>query len=136
MTSGSAAGGAARGGAAAGGPDRLEVPRDKRRPARFLVVAVLGFLAAAASVATLGEGRTGLPLLLHSLALMASVFFVFSAFAMLRRLAFRPPGLVLDAEGIIDRSSDMGAGRVRWDEITEIRVTQSAGRRFLTVIVR
>jgi hypothetical protein len=123
-------------GAASGAPDRIEIARDKRRPARFLVVAVLGFVASVASVATLGERGTGLHLLLHSLGLMACTFFAFAMFAMLRRLAFRGPGLVLDAEGMIDRSSDMGLGRVRWDEISEIRVTQSAERRFLTVIVR
>ena len=121
---------------ASGNPDRIEIARDQRRPARFLVVAVLGFAASVASIVTLGQRGTGLRMALHSLALMACTFFAFAMLFMLRRLAFRAPGLVLDAAGMIDRSSDLALGRVRWDEITEIRVTQSAGRRFLTVIVR
>lgn len=116
--------------------DRLEIPLDRRRPARFLAASLIGLLGSAYAVAALQGDRTGLRSALHSFALMASVFFALSAFAMARRLLVRTPGLVLDAEGIVDRSSDMGAGRVRWDEVEEVRVTRSSGRRFLTLIVQ
>lgn len=44
-------------------------------------------------------------------------------------LAVRPgPGLVIDDEGIVERTSGMAAGRVRWEEISALRIVRHANQ--------
>jgi hypothetical protein len=43
------------------------------------------------------------------------------------------PALIIDAEGIIDNSSAVSVGRVRWDEITGVGTCQDKGQRFLVI---
>lgn len=118
-----------------GAPDRLVIPVAKGSLARFFVISFLGM----AGFAYLLFGRTTdttLPgLLLRGLSAAGILFCALSGLFAARRLFDPTPGLVLDAEGLIDNSSVIGAGRVRWDEITEIRVTKSGPQRFLTVLV-
>ena len=45
------------------------------------------------------------------------------------------PGLIVDDEGIVDNSSAVAAGRICWDEIIGISVSEMAGQRFLTIEV-
>ena len=47
----------------------------------------------------------------------------------------RRPGLVLDRDGIIDNSTGVAAGRVRWEEITDIRFRMMGRQRFVTIDV-
>jgi hypothetical protein len=46
------------------------------------------------------------------------------------------PGLVIDAQGIVDNSSGIAAGRVPWSEIEGFKVHQVQSQRFLAVLVR
>jgi hypothetical protein len=116
-------------------PEPLVIPVAKGSLARFFVISVLGV----AGFAYLLFGRTAdssVPaLLLRGLSAAGILFCAISGVFAARRLFDPTPGLVLDAEGLIDHSSVIGAGRVRWDEITEIRVTKSGPQRFLTVVV-
>lgn len=45
------------------------------------------------------------------------------------------PGLIIDGEGIVDNSSAVSAGRIHWNEITALRVSEIAGQRFVTIDV-
>jgi hypothetical protein len=45
------------------------------------------------------------------------------------------PGLIIDAQGIVDNSSGVSAGRIPWGEITGLKVSEIAGQRFLTIEV-
>jgi hypothetical protein len=45
------------------------------------------------------------------------------------------PALVIDAEGIIDNSSGVAAGRIRWSEVTAIGTSFVVGQRFVCVLV-
>lgn len=45
------------------------------------------------------------------------------------------PGLIIDAQGILDNSSAIAAGQIRWDEITGWHVSEIAGQRMVTIEV-
>ena len=45
------------------------------------------------------------------------------------------PGLIIDDQGIVDNSNAVSAGRIFWDEIIGLRVSEIAGQRFLTIEV-
>lgn len=45
------------------------------------------------------------------------------------------PGLLIDKEGIVDNSSAVSAGRIPWSEITDLKISQIAGQRILTIEV-
>jgi hypothetical protein len=115
--------------------DRRVIPVAKGSLARFFAVSLLGI----AGFGYLAFGRPGdttpLALLLRGLSAAGILFCTLSGVFAARRLFDPRPGLVLDAEGLIDNSNVIGAGRVRWDEITEIRVTRAGPQRFLTVVV-
>jgi len=51
------------------------------------------------------------------------------------KMCDRSPGLVLDRDGIIDNSTGVAAGRVRWQEITDIRFRMMGRQRFVTIDV-
>lgn len=43
------------------------------------------------------------------------------------------PGLIIDEDGIVDRSNAVSAGRLHWDEITGLKVSTIMGQRFLVI---
>ena len=47
----------------------------------------------------------------------------------------KKPGLVIDKEGVVDNSSAVSVGRIRWEEVTGLRVSRTARRRFITIDV-
>ncbi|HYJ33601.1 MAG TPA: STM3941 family protein [Candidatus Binatia bacterium] len=123
------------GGTATGAPDRLEIPMAKGTLVRFFLTSLLA-VAGCIAMLLLTQNR---PSLTHSIfrvvAFVGIVFFGVTALYAGKRLFDPTPGLILDPEGLVDHSNAVGAGRVRWAEIREIRVTQSVRQRFLTVIV-
>ena len=52
-----------------------------------------------------------------------------------RKLFDSAPGLIIDAEGLVDNSSSISAGRIRWSEIKGFKVTTINRQRFLTIEV-
>ena len=52
------------------------------------------------------------------------------------RLFDTQPGLVLDSEGIIDRSSAVSLGRVSWRDLRRIDVTRIQNQKFLTFYLK
>lgn len=63
------------------------------------------------------------------------LFFGFCGVFGLKKLFDDKPGLIIDAEGIVDNSSAVAAGRILWDEITSLKISEIAGQRFLTIMV-
>ena len=78
-----------------------------------------------------GEIRTVLAPIFGNLgvlgALLAGPYLVF-------RLVVRRPALVIGPEGILDDSSMLRAGFIRWDEIEEIGVHKFRGQTFLGIM--
>jgi len=58
-------------------------------------------------------------------------FFSFAALYASYRLVRRRPAIVLDATGITDTASAIGAGKLRWDELSCIVVYRYRGQPFL-----
>src|SRR5207248_5771457 len=62
-------------------------------------------------------------------------FFALCGLYCLVKMCDRAPGLVLDRDGIIDNSTGVAAGRVRWEEIIDIRFRMRGRQRLVTVDV-
>jgi len=69
-------------------------------------------------------------------AVVGIAFFGFGGIYAAGKLADRKPGLIIDSEGIIDNSSAVAAGRVRWDDMTGLTVSKIQSTRFLNILVR
>lgn len=64
--------------------------------------------------------------LLRSIGLLGAGLFG-SCFVVIAGLALRRgPGLVIDDEGIVEHTSGRAAGRVRWEEVTGVRLIRGA----------
>lgn len=104
---------------------------------RLVLLALLSLLFVAGAVWF--TAQIGLPSLdftrnrladeaLRAIGLLATVFFGLCAVALVD-LALRPgPGLVIDDEGIVERTSGMAAGRVRWEEMAAVRLVPGGDR--------
>ena len=75
------------------------------------------------------------PTLLRVVGAVSVAFFGLIGLYVSQKIFDNKPGLILDSEGLIDNSSGVSAGRVRWDEITRIGVTRVGRQRFLTITV-
>ena len=115
--------------------DRIVIASSKAK----LVLLTLGALLFVAGGVWLLEiadtQRRYPPIYVEGISVLAIGFFGLCATYGLLKLLDRSPGLVLDREGIIDKSSGLAAGRVAWDEIRDIRVVSISGQRFLAFLV-
>jgi hypothetical protein len=68
-------------------------------------------------------------------AIAGGTFFAACGLAALFKLFDSAPGLIIDAEGIVDNSSGVSAGRIPWKDIRGFHVTTIRSQRFLTVEV-
>jgi hypothetical protein len=121
--------------ARAGGVERIVVPMAKGTLIRFFVTSLAGIIVCVFILNLHVLNPTAFDAFFRVVAVIGILFCAFTGLYAARRVFDPNPGLVLDAEGIIDNSNAIGAGRIRWDEITEIRVTRAAAQRFLTVVV-
>ena len=62
-------------------------------------------------------------------------FFGLCAVYALFKLFDTAPGLIVDAEGIIDNSSGVSAGRIPWSDISGFKISTIQKQRFLTIEV-
>ena len=74
-------------------------------------------------------------LYVKAVAAAAIAFFSACGLFALFKLFDRTPGLVIDAEGIIDNSSGLSAGRIPWSDIRGLHVTVVQQRKFICVQV-
>jgi hypothetical protein len=76
------------------------------------------------------------PLFVKLMAGVCVIFFGLCGVYGARKLFDAAPGLVIDAQGILDNSSAVSAGLIPWSEVTGIKVTTLNAQRFLTIEVR
>jgi len=120
---------ARRGGAA------VVIPLSKTKLV-FLVAGALGFVGLAAVLWLIGGTGSGIEaVMIRGLAIATAAFFGLCGWFGARKLCDPAPGLILDHEGIVDNSSMISVGRIRWHESTGIRFTTFSGQRFLTIDV-
>lgn len=105
--------------------------------AALVLVGCLIFVAAGAWMLLAADQEPALRALkMRAIGTMAIVFFGGGLLLGVRVILTGKAPLIIDEEGIIDNSSAVRAGRVRWEEIVEIKTTVIAQQhKVLTVIV-
>ncbi|MEK4044235.1 STM3941 family protein [Paenibacillus sp. FSL H8-0048] len=74
-----------------------------------------------------------LAILLLTLGIVCTVLFGLSALVLLIMLLRRTPLIVVDAQGIDDQSSAIPAGRLMWEEISDIRLIRYSGQKNICI---
>ena len=101
-----------------------------------LLLISLGFVAIGAWLLYLSRFEIiGASFLLHLVSFSSIAFFGLCGLVFAIQLFNTRPSLVVDPIGIIDRSSAVSAGRVPWQDICEISITQVENQRCLTFYV-
>lgn len=119
----------------------LELPL-RRTSAVLLALLALGFVAAGVWF----TAAIGLPSLdfsrnrladeaMRSIGLLSIAFFGACFVAIAALVLRRGPGLVIDDEGIVEHTSGMAAGRVRWEEIVDVQARDQPGGRMVALWV-
>jgi len=102
----------------------------------LLVVGAIAFVAAGLWIWSIADTRPEDAVRMKATAVAAIGFFGLCAVYGSVKLFDRKPGLVIDAEGIIDNSSAVAVGRIAWSDVVAITVNAIERQRFLTVAVR
>jgi hypothetical protein len=80
----------------------------------------LGFLLDYIIKNPIDDNLTNLILLVFSFGLM--IYFLPIMFLSLSKIIGKQPGLIIDADGIIDNTTEMSAGRISWSNIASVNV--------------
>lgn len=83
----------------------------------------------------LAQRRWNNPALIHGIGLVCIAFFGLCAVLALAKAFDRKPGLVLNANGLLDNASAISAGLVPWAEVTGFGVYQVQHSRMLVIFV-
>lgn len=113
----------------------------KGKMALLLILALL-FVAAGAWMFQLDpaeiarNGRYRNPAFVHGTGIAGMLFFGAAALLLVRKLFDRRPGLIVDAEGIVDNASGIAAGRIPWDDILGFEQRRIYNQRLLSVLLK
>ena len=108
------------------------VVRAPRLKILFLFVLSLIMVAAAAALAL----SHAVPPLTEALGWCGLLFFGLAGGWILSRLFSHRISLILDREGLLDNSSAFPTGRIAWDQISRVGITEIRRQRFLGIDVR
>ena len=101
-----------------------------------LLLISLGFVATGVWLLYVSRFETvGTSFLLRTVSFASIAFFGLCGLVFAIQIFNTQPSLVIDPVGIIDRSSAVSAGRVPWQDIREIGITQVENQRCLTFYV-
>lgn len=100
----------------------------------LILLGSIAFVIAGIWIIYLSRSKSSsiLVFLLSLLGFVSISFFGICGLYSLTRLFDTQPGLVLDSEGIIDRYSAVSMGRISWQDIRRIDITNVESQRFLT----
>lgn len=102
----------------------------------LLFFGAIGFVAGSIRIWSIADAQTRFnPLFMKSVAIASVLFFGMCAIYGCFKVFDRHPGLIIDNQGILDNSSAVAAGRVFWDEVIGMEISQIAGQRFITIMV-
>lgn len=107
----------------------ISIPLNKGK-LTLLLLASLAFVAACAWILINHKSA-----FYKACAVVGLLFFGYAAVSFVARLRDKGPGFVIDEEGIIDHSSAIAVGRVRWDEIQAISVVLIGSQRLIVIHV-
>jgi hypothetical protein len=116
-------------------PNGIAIPLSKRK----LVLAIFGcvtFVAAGVWMWSIADTQSRVDLIAMKAAGIASIgFFGLCGIYVCIKTLDRRPGLIIDEDGIVDRSSAVAVGRIWWDEVRALRVSGILSQSFVTVEV-
>lgn len=75
------------------------------------------------------------PLEVKIISVIGIIFFGLCGIYAFAKLFDKKPGLVINDEGIIDNSTAVCAGLIKWENITNIKITEVYNQKFLTIEV-
>ena len=102
----------------------------------LLFLGAVGFVAVSYWLYGVAEQIGGLAFFeAKTYAVAGIAFFGLCAIVAVIKLCDRRPGLVIDAEGILDNASGLSAGRIPWCDIKSFAVSTVQKQRFLTIEV-
>jgi len=118
-------------------PERIAIPLSK---GKLLLMALGGAAFAALGLLLFldadGTARRRSPLLTKAVGVVCVGFFGLVAVQAGAKVLSTSPGLVIDAEGLVDNASGVAAGRIPWSDIKKIGISRSEARQFLTIELR
>lgn len=96
-----------------------------------LCAASIIFVLIGGGMFAVGLNEEELPVPVIAVGLVCVLFFGSCLIYLLYRLLNKKPSVVLDDQGMMDDSSYIGGGRLRWDQIEEIMMYDFMGQRFI-----
>ena len=115
--------------------EAISTPLSKGRIV-LLIIGSFAFVALSAGLLLFSDQVPRMNSIFNKIVVAAGIpFFGLCGVFGVRKLFDDKPGLVIDSEGIVDNSSAVAAGRIPWEEITALRISEVSGQRFLTIMV-
>ncbi|WP_120498672.1 STM3941 family protein [Kiloniella sp. EL199] len=73
--------------------------------------------------------------LVYGVGILGVTFFGYCALIGVKKMLTSAPGLIFNKEGIIDNSSGVSVGFIPWKDITDIKISQIAHQKFISIVV-
>jgi hypothetical protein len=117
-------------------PDQLTIPLSRTKIALLPIGAAM-FVVLSFWLWVYADRLSRLNFLyVRTAAILGIGFFGLCGLYAVFKLFDRAPGLIVDAEGIIDNSSGLSAGRIQWSDICGFQITSLYQQRFLAIEIR
>ena len=115
--------------------EKLLISPNKTKIGLFLVIS-LGFVVGGFWILSSSHHEPKFnPVLVYAIGISNIIFFGVCALTFAVQLCNTKPSVVLDAMGIIDNSSAVSVGRILWQDIDRVSITQIENQKFLTIHV-
>ncbi|WP_060680893.1 STM3941 family protein [Virgibacillus halodenitrificans] len=109
-------------------------PKKKRMVVLALFSTIFVFLCGGIFLLLLGDGATGvLENLLLVLMPVCAAFFAIGTYFFTKSVIKRKPAVIVSKEGITDKSTMIGPGLIKWQEIEKIDVVSIGGQPHLAI---
>ena len=116
------------------GSDEIVVPLHKGKT-MAVALGSLAFVLTGIAMMAISGSHDGATRVYDVVVGLASILFFGLVFTYAAsRLSSSSPTIVINARGITDNASAMGAGFVAWDEIASVHIGTTAGKRFLCLV--
>ncbi len=116
-------------------PTEVVIPLSKGKVVLLLLSAV-AFIAVSIWIWSIADDQTRYnPLYMKAVAVAGVSFSGLCAIYGCFKVFDTRPGLIIDEQGIVDNSSAVAAGRIFWNEVLALNVSEIAGQRFITIVI-
>ncbi len=116
--------------------DTIKIPISKRKMLLLIGGAMLLIAASIFLLIVPEASQRYNPLVIKSVSIAGIAFFGLCLVWAIRQFFDKQAGLIIDAEGIIDATSAIGVGRIRWDEIEAFEIAEISSTKLLLIFVK